>query len=1461
MRKFFKIVLVTLIIFLSVIVLGFILLQFQSVQTFLGHKASSYLSNKMNAEVSVGSVNIDLWDLIHLENVLVKDQKGDTLIYINDLNTTTFSVDKDKRIIELSKVKLVQPEFKMAIHNEDTTHNLQFLIDFFKTENSSNPIWQINFQTVEIEKGIFQYFNHNYSDSLQHTFNSRRIAIQDINGTFSDFQLIGDSISSTTDDLSLTEKSGFEIKRLAATFNISPSGILLTKSYIQSNNSTISGDIVLQTKSFSDYSKYIHKVKHQVDLKNTSINLADLNYFSKDNNIKDFIIDLDGKFRGRIDRLKGKNVNAKFGNSSSFKGNLSLNGLPNINKTFLDITIDQLISSKADIQDKIIPAFTNSPIALASNLDKLGEFTFTGDFTGFMNDFVTYGSLQTAIGNLETDLEFKETNTPEKYTYSGELKTVGFDLSELYNNKKLGKFSSSIQVEGKGLTRDLASLELTGNVSSIELGDLNFKDISINGNLENNFFSGQLISKDPNADLVFSGDIDFRNEIPIYSFTSDITNLNLKDHLPENVKIENISTQLSIEAKGSTPDDLEGEICMENVKLITSGKELTFESIFIHSSLDPVRVFTVETDILDGELKGEFSMNQLINVGKEIAEDFTPIIQSDSLIGKPTFSLDLLIKQFDDIDEIVEKDIYLSSGTTLNIDYNQDNISLSINADTVSYENSLLTDVDMKYENIFDLLSIDVSSSKIAIGDGFKIKLPRLTSTTVEDQLETTFSWNNGEENTSGIIDFSYGLDSLNYELIFNEGNLQIGPVNWQIQNGGTISSDGTSLAFNDLTIQNEDEKVYISGGLEENENTNVILDNLDISTINFFTPSGTTQVKGTLDGQLQITDEINGTGTYSNFKLSGLELEGIRLGDISSKGKWNSTKKAFELEGALHSENKTPLSFTGNYAPFDEENTLDFTINTDELQLDFLSAIVKDAVSDFGGSLSGNVDVKGNLSAPLLNGELFFNDAEVKIDYLNTSYTIKDGIGIRPDMFILENVEIIDSEGHSGHLIGSVIHTNFRKWSYDIFLDIEKDPFICINTTEDLNELFYGKGYATGFISIFGYDDFLEINANAKTEKGTQINMPLGDSEDIKFEDFVSFVSNEKDTLSGGLAQLQSEFDLTIDLEIDVTENAVFQMVFDQVTGDVLKGRGEGHLSLIVDNNSDFNMYGSLSVIEGDYLFTLQNLINKEFQIKPRGTINWYGDPFLADINLNAVYSLSAPLYDILGSSGDSESYKKRVPVELAMNLNGKLLNPGIAFEIDLPTSDEITKGRVNSIISTEQERNRQAFSLLVLKKFLPSTNFQGVGHSQLGLAENSTEFLSSQLNNWLSQITDEVDIGLNFRPGDEISSQEIALALSTQLFSDKLFISGNLGVTRGNETNHNPNTIIGDVRLEYLLGKDGKIRLLVYNDTNNFDINSTSYQTTSTQGVGIIYKEEFDSWEEFSQQFKSLLKGKKGL
>jgi len=112
---------------------------------------------------------------------------------------------------------------------------------------------------------------------------------------------------------------------------------------------------------------------------------------------------------------------------------------------------------------------------------------------------------------------------------------------------------------------------------------------------------------------------------------------------------------------------------------------------------------------------------------------------------------------------------------------------------------------------------------------------------------------------------------------------------------------------------------------------------------------------------------------------------------------------------------------------------------------------------------------------------------------------------------------------------------------------------------------------------------------------------------------------------------------------------------------------------------------------------------------------------------------------------------------------------------------------------------------------------------------------------------------------PGDDISSEQVALALGTQLFNERLSLSSNFGVARNNNTaaaNQNATNIIGDIRIEYKITPEGKVRLVMYNESNDFRA-TTVQQSPYTQGVGVIYREDFDTFDDLIEGFKKMLKG----
>jgi hypothetical protein len=280
----------------------------------------------------------------------------------------------------------------------------------------------------------------------------------------------------------------------------------------------------------------------------------------------------------------------------------------------------------------------------------------------------------------------------------------------------------------------------------------------------------------------------------------------------------------------------------------------------------------------------------------------------------------------------------------------------------------------------------------------------------------------------------------------------------------------------------------------------------------------------------------------------------------------------------------------------------------------------------------------------------------------------------------------------------------------------------------------------------------------------------------------------------------------------------------------------------MTVSPSGEFLMRGQVEVADGDYLFTLRNVVNKRFQLEPGGRIVWYGDPFDAQLDVRATYRVRAPLYDIMFEK--NEAFRRRVPIEVVMQLRDKLLNPEIQFDVRLPTVDESVRTQVNSVLSTEQEMNRQVFALIVLNRFVQPP-FQGGGASQPagGMAAGTTtsELLSNQVSNWLSRISSDFDLGVNYRPGDNITQDELEVAVSTQLFDERLLVSTNVGVQYGAQAAQSSNALVGDFQVEYLLTNDGKLRLKAFSVSNDRNLNRAD-QALTTQGAGVAYRREAD-------------------
>jgi hypothetical protein len=310
------------------------------------------------------------------------------------------------------------------------------------------------------------------------------------------------------------------------------------------------------------------------------------------------------------------------------------------------------------------------------------------------------------------------------------------------------------------------------------------------------------------------------------------------------------------------------------------------------------------------------------------------------------------------------------------------------------------------------------------------------------------------------------------------------------------------------------------------------------------------------------------------------------------------------------------------------------------------------------------------------------------------------------------------------------------------------------------------------------------------------------------------------------------------------------------------MKGTGTGNLNINLNRKGEFKIYGDYFIEDGDYLFTLRSIFNKRFIVQNGGKISFNGNMADAEIDIKAIYKLKASLYDIMPGMYTDAKLKERIPVECVLNLTGNLFNPVVGLDINLPTADEETRAYLRSMIKSDEDMSRQFAFLLVMNKFYadPMAGFSQ-STADLGSATMSvttTEMLSNQISNWLSQISNDFDIGVVYRPGSSAlpNSQEVQVALSTQILNDRVIINGNFdyggsqsttGAAPGN------NSFSGAFNVETKI--TDKIHFKVFNRSNDSFYNDNGIQYT--QGVGLFFREDFNKLKDlFKRKKKNTIK-----
>ncbi len=1439
-----------------------IAIQIDAVQTFITKRLASYFSKELKTKVSIDGVSIRFVKSIVLTGFYVEDQHGDTLIYANELVASINDISTALHTLDVSRVILKEGKFNLVHYKGEIHDNLHFISEYFssgnKTSTATGKPWKIKVKDLTLKN--FSFKNEVQGDiPLANGVDFSHLNIRSINGDFTDFDNGDSSLMVKIGSLSFEDKSGFSVQKFSSQASLSSTEINLKKLLIQTPHSDISTDLVFRFDSLPCFDEFTSQIAWESTFRKSKVSFTDIAFFAPELYGLDKAVSLDGNFNGKVNNFKGKNVTIKWGSSSLFRGSIAFRGLPAIDNTYMDIHAEEIVTNKSDVEWLPIPPFEKKiNLVVPQNLAVLGKVTFKGKFSGFFTDFVAFGNFNTAIGSISSDLNLKYNESTKSSEYSGHLSASQFDAGKIALISDLGKVTFSVNIKGKGLRLDNINANLNGVISQLQFRNYNYQNIEVDGEIAKKLFNGSLKVDEKNVNFDFLGSVDYRGKLPLFNFIANVNSANLDVLNLFNTK-ENTVLQTTIRSNfsGNKPDNVVGDINIKNTNLLI-GKKLYHINSFDMTAekIGNIRTFDIKSDNLDAFLRGEFELTKLGDAFKEIIPRYLPsvILPQKSFFSNQNFTFDVHIKNLNVFTETFFPSWDFAANTLINGHFNtrENDFSLHINSDWIRFKSFTFQNFKIGANGKDTELEVITNSTKV-LKDGADFALfPELGAKAKYNKVNFVLriADNDSAANRAhleGAIDFS---SASNFSLKIDSSLLIVDNNRWKLDNENGIRFDSSSINIQALSFTKNQESVSISGSIGKNpdEKLKLLISGFGLNQLTSLLNSKSTKLGGELSGEINLKDAYGKFQLETDLDISNLSINDDTLGNANINSRYKNNEQIITSDINVVKGSATIIDIKGDYYLNREIDNLDFKIKLNNLYLHPLERYVEGIMTEVYGKVTADLNLTGTVGKPVFNGSVDLNKTSLIVDYLKTRYSFTTTVSVKENAFIVKNLNIVDVNNNIAIANGKVTHNYFNNFRFDV--ELQANRFQVLNTTLNDNILYYGKANASGYAHFYGPIDNMNMDISLSPDKGTVINIPLNTTEDLTTNDFITFIDR---STSDSEKVVKGQVDLSgirLNMNLDLNRNALINIIFDEKIGDVISGSGRGSLRLDINTAGNFNMYGTYVIDQGDYLFTLQNLINKKFSIDPGGRITWAGDPYEATVDLSAVYTVhTSTLYNVIQDS----TYKRRVPVDCRLHLTNKLMNPIINYEITVRGLSPSEEGLVNTKLNSEENINMQMLGLLVFNQFLPSpgTN-QSVARFDpgAGAGASASELLSNQVSNWLGQISKDVNIGLNYRAKDTYTNEEIKLIFSKSLLNDRLLIEGNVGYL--SDEAYLSSNVVGDFYAEYKVSPDGRFRLKGFNRSNADDIINYS-QAPYSQGVGFFYRKEFNSIKDLFVKMRS--------
>ena len=1452
------------------------------------------LAEKTGSKVSIGNLRLNVLGHVILDNVKLYDQRDTLMLQSSRIAAKMDLMPLVEKKIRISGAQLIGTR-AILYKDGDAPYNFQFLVDAFSSKDTtSNPL-DLRIGALVVRRGELR-FDRLDQPTTPDKFNPNHLHISDLSLTARIIAQMPDTLAIDLRNISFNEQSGLSLQHLSFEAEAGKNGASIRELLAKLPETEVT--FTIQNSKFKIQSplegEWEGAISGSICPRDLSCFVPQLEHFGD-------IIKVSDKVRwttkdGRC-TMEGLSIGDEGGNLSLLC-DATLSDIKDKPMVFANI---KELSTGPEIQQFLTQNLQGQAKEISPILTRLGSTKSSGSVSYQNHSLSTNLQTESEQGSITVDATVVDMSEVDAH-----ITATGIRVGELMGNHSAKPNGTA------GRTNGMAVDNARGTVVSLEAnvaGMLPKKDrqahLSVTGMLGNIIYKGY-----EHRNVPFSAAID--GEDYSGSITMDAPDgqasvfvqtrkqqgkrtlqcqAEVKNFAPHNMNLteryegERFSGTLDADFSDIDPNHLQGELLLNGLEIASEEEgNIHMGDVKLRSDMvEDIQHLSLESDFVHVKADGNFNWKTLpASFMQPIRQNLPSLFPLGNKHSEPSGNDFRFYVQVQDTllaERLLDTDLSLPEKSILEGTINDavGQIALQVHIPQLLMAGQEMQNLECRAEANGTSLQASLQGERIMKGKPVELNLDAYAT---GDKVTSRLRWDNKSQiSHTGDI----GLTSLirrdlasqtAIDTKMNQSRIIIGDSLWSIK-PASIRYHDKVIDVEDLSISQAERHINIGGRLSTlaTDTLSVELSDIDISYIMDMVNFHKVDFDGRATGSIYATSVMKKPLADAFLQIKDFTFNAADLGNMDLHANWGKQERAIMLEADMRGpvpQHRTQVH--GTIIPGrGQEDGLNLNIRTSHIDLAFLTKYTKGIFRDLQGRASGWARVFGPFKNVNLEGDMFINEMKMHILAIGTDYRLAgDSVTLRPDNIWLRKANIYDNVGapgmneHTATVDAHLMHNAFKHLTYDISIDAHN--LLCYNFPQQGSMNFFGTAYADAQVHLTGGMKTVNIDVAATPMPGTVVNYNTATPGTASEAEFITYyVKSEEPTADGSNldsspSSLHSSLpettepssnDIRINFNIDANPNAQIRLLMDARTGDYISLYGNGRLRANYYNKGRFQLFGTYRTTEGTYRMSIRDLIRKDFNFQPDGTIVFGGDAMQAALNLKATHTVPNVSLDDLSPTGLGLSNTR---VDCIMNIGGIAREPAITFDFDIPNANEDEKQMVRSMLSSEEERDMQAIYLLGVGRFYTYGTLAADSKQTKGsIAMNSvlSSVLSSRFNQIMSQALggSNWSFGTNLRTGEEgWEHLDVEGMLSGKMLSGRLLFNGNFGY-RENKYKMNNNNFIGDFDIQYRLSPRSPFSLKAYNQTNDRYFTQSSL---TTQGIGIKFQRDFTRWLELFHRSK---------